>query len=78
MIVAQSAATARIYAARHHQRPDENADLALAGLSAANVAAALSGPDRRHLTEAIRPSRVFDTLHEALRVHRDLDSEPRL
>jgi sulfate permease, SulP family len=41
MIVAQSAATARIYAARHHQRPDENADLA--GLSAANVAAALSG-----------------------------------
>jgi MFS superfamily sulfate permease-like transporter len=41
MIVAQSAATARIYATRHHQRPDENADLA--GLSAANAAAALSG-----------------------------------
>ena len=41
MIVAQSAATARIYAVRHHQRPDDNADLA--GLSAANAAAALSG-----------------------------------
>ena len=41
MIVAQSAATARIYATRHHQPSDENADLA--GLSAANAAAALSG-----------------------------------
>jgi high affinity sulfate transporter 1 len=41
MIVAQSAATARIYAARHHEPLDENADLA--GLSAANAAAALSG-----------------------------------
>jgi high affinity sulfate transporter 1 len=41
MIVAQSAATARIYAARNHQPLDENADLA--GLSAANAAAALSG-----------------------------------
>lgn len=41
MIVAQSAATARIYAARHRQLLDENADLA--GLSAANAAAALSG-----------------------------------
>jgi high affinity sulfate transporter 1 len=41
MIVAQSAATARIYAARHQQPLDENADLA--GLSAANAAAALSG-----------------------------------
>jgi sulfate permease, SulP family len=41
MIVAQSAATARVYAVRHHQRPDEDADLV--GLSAANVAAALSG-----------------------------------
>jgi high affinity sulfate transporter 1 len=41
MIVAQSAATARFYAARHHQPSDENADLA--GLSAANAAAALSG-----------------------------------
>jgi sulfate permease, SulP family len=41
MIVAQSAATARIYAVRHHQRPDENADLM--GLSAANAVAALSG-----------------------------------
>lgn len=41
MIVAQSAATARIYAVRHHQRPDENVDLA--GLAAANAAAALSG-----------------------------------
>jgi sulfate permease, SulP family len=41
MIVAQSAATARIYAARHQQLLDENADLA--GLSAANAAAALSG-----------------------------------
>jgi MFS superfamily sulfate permease-like transporter len=41
MIVAQSAATARAYATRHHQALDENADLA--GLSAANAAAALSG-----------------------------------
>ncbi len=41
MIVAQSAATARIYAARHRQLLDENADLV--GLSAANAAAALSG-----------------------------------
>ena len=41
MIVAQSAATARVYAVRHHQRLDENTDLV--GLSAANAAAALSG-----------------------------------
>jgi sulfate permease, SulP family len=41
MIVAQSAATARAYALRHREALDENADLA--GLSAANAAAALSG-----------------------------------
>ncbi len=41
MIVAQSAATARVYALRHDQRLDENADLV--GLSTANAAAALSG-----------------------------------
>lgn len=41
MIMAQSAATARVYAVRHHQRLDEDSDLA--GLSAANAAAALSG-----------------------------------
>jgi MFS superfamily sulfate permease-like transporter len=41
MIITQSAATARIYAARHEQPLDENADLA--GLSAANAAAGLSG-----------------------------------
>jgi sulfate permease, SulP family len=41
MIVAQSAATARAYAARHEQRLDENEDLL--GLAAANVSAALSG-----------------------------------
>ena len=41
MIVAQSAATARVYALRHDQRLDENGDLV--GLSAANAAAALSG-----------------------------------
>lgn len=41
MIVAQSAATARVYSVRHHQRQDENADLV--GLGAANVAAAVSG-----------------------------------
>jgi len=41
MIVAQSAATARIYAERNHQPSDENADLL--GLSAANAAAAFSG-----------------------------------
>ncbi len=41
MIITQSAATARVYAARHEQKLDENADLA--GLSAANAAAGLSG-----------------------------------
>jgi high affinity sulfate transporter 1 len=41
MIIAQSAATSRAYATRHHQQDDENADLV--GLSAANVAAACSG-----------------------------------
>ncbi len=41
VIIAQSAATARSYAARHEQRLDENADLL--GLSAANAAAAFSG-----------------------------------
>jgi MFS superfamily sulfate permease-like transporter len=41
MIMAQSAATARAYAARHRQPLDENADLV--GLSVANAAAALSG-----------------------------------
>ena len=41
MIVAQSAATARVYAERHHQSLDENSDLV--GLSAANAAAAISG-----------------------------------
>ena len=41
MIVAQSAATARFYAARHHQQLDENSDLI--GLSAANIAAAVTG-----------------------------------
>ena len=41
MIVAQSAATARVYASRHREALDENGDLA--GLSAANVAAAVTG-----------------------------------
>ncbi|HET6219055.1 MAG TPA: SulP family inorganic anion transporter [Acidobacteriaceae bacterium] len=41
MIITQSAATARFYAGRHEQRLDENADLA--GLSAANAVAGLSG-----------------------------------
>jgi MFS superfamily sulfate permease-like transporter len=41
MIITQSAATARVYAARHEQESDENADLA--GLSLANAAAGLSG-----------------------------------
>ena len=41
MILAQSAATARAYATRHHQTLDENTDLV--GLSAANAVAALSG-----------------------------------
>ncbi len=41
MIVAQSAATAGIYATRNHQALDENADLV--GLCAANAAAGLSG-----------------------------------
>ena len=41
MIIAQSAATARAYAARHRETLDENADIV--GLSVANAAAALSG-----------------------------------
>jgi high affinity sulfate transporter 1 len=41
MIVAQSAATSRAYASRHHQADDENSDLI--GLAAANTAAAVSG-----------------------------------
>ncbi len=41
VILAQSAATARAYSARHHELPEENADLL--GLAAANAAAAVSG-----------------------------------
>jgi MFS superfamily sulfate permease-like transporter len=41
MILTQSAATSRIYAAKHYQEVNENIDLF--GLSAANAAAALSG-----------------------------------
>jgi sulfate permease, SulP family len=41
MILTQSAATSRIYAARHHERLDENQDLV--GLAAANAGAAFSG-----------------------------------
>jgi MFS superfamily sulfate permease-like transporter len=41
MIVTQSAATARVYAVRHHEELNENRDLL--GLAAANAAAALSG-----------------------------------
>jgi sulfate permease, SulP family len=41
MILTQSAATARIYAAKHYQQVNENIDLF--GLSAANAASALSG-----------------------------------
>jgi sulfate permease, SulP family len=41
MIIAQSAATSRAFALRYHERVDEDADIL--GLSAANVAAAVSG-----------------------------------
>ena len=41
MIVAQSAATARVYAVRHRQKLNEDSDLL--GLAAANAAAGLSG-----------------------------------
>jgi len=41
MIIAQSAATSRAFALRYHESVDENADIL--GLSAANVAAAVSG-----------------------------------
>jgi sulfate permease, SulP family len=41
MIVAQSAATARVYAQRNHEMLDEDADIV--GLAAANASAALSG-----------------------------------
>lgn len=41
MIIAQSAATSRVYAVRHHEQVDENADIL--GLAAANAAAGISG-----------------------------------
>jgi SulP family sulfate permease len=41
VVIAQSAATARAFASRHHERVDEDADLL--GLAAANLAAAASG-----------------------------------
>jgi MFS superfamily sulfate permease-like transporter len=41
MIIAQSAATARVFAAHHHERVDEDDDIL--GLSAANAVAAVSG-----------------------------------
>ena len=41
MIIAQSAATSRVFAVRHHERVDENADIL--GLATANAAAAASG-----------------------------------
>ncbi|MCW3479521.1 SulP family inorganic anion transporter [Neisseriaceae bacterium JH1-16] len=41
MILAQSAATGRIFAQRYHERGDENADIL--GLAAANAAASVSG-----------------------------------
>jgi high affinity sulfate transporter 1 len=41
VILAQSAATSRAYAARYHERLDENSDMV--GLSMANLAAGLSG-----------------------------------
>jgi SulP family sulfate permease len=41
MIIAQSAATSRVFAVRYRERVDQNADIL--GLSAANVAAAISG-----------------------------------
>ena len=41
LIIAQSAATSRIFAVRHHERVDDDADIL--GLAAANAAAALTG-----------------------------------
>ena len=41
MIIAQSAATSRVYATKHKERVDENADIL--GVAAANAAAAVSG-----------------------------------
>ena len=41
MIIAQSAATSRVFAIRYRERVDQNADIL--GLSAANLAAAISG-----------------------------------
>ena len=41
IIIAQSAATSRVFAVRHRERVDENADIL--GLSAANATAAVSG-----------------------------------
>ena len=41
MIIAQSAATSRVFAVQHHESVDENADIL--GLAAANAAAGISG-----------------------------------
>ncbi len=41
MIIAQSAATSRVYAIKHHEHVDENADIL--GIAAANAGAALTG-----------------------------------
>ena len=41
MIIAQSAATSRVYAVRHHESVDENADIL--GLAVANAGAGISG-----------------------------------
>ena len=41
MIIAQSAATSQVFALRHHERVDEDADIL--GLATANAAAAVSG-----------------------------------
>jgi high affinity sulfate transporter 1 len=41
MIIAQSAATSRVYGIKHHERVDENADIL--GIAAANAGAALTG-----------------------------------
>ena len=69
MIIAQSAATSRVYAIKHHEHVDENADIL--GIAAANAGAALtrrlrrqrqSDPDRhgrqRGRAEPVRPARL--------------------
>jgi MFS superfamily sulfate permease-like transporter len=86
VIIAQSAATARVFALRYRERVDENADIL--GLSAANAVAAVSGafvvngsPTQRHVRHSYRPHTMvleFDAAgeHIALPATPGMQTEP--